>query len=261
MRLPFRRNHHPEDDKLASPGTPPVDVAAALSRNLARAQANTQRDAPDAPYASQLLLLRDWQSRRLTRTYADLAADPRFSAAFHFFLGEVYTAPRDFTRPGEDVQHIGYLALKFLPGRVLHPLNQALEVYNLSEDLDHALAEVLVTRLGMADNLTPDLYAEAYRLSDNYALRVRQIDLLADVIRSVDELARLPVVAATIRVTRLPAARAGLADIHGFVERGAVALQQMGGAATFVDIIRRREMRILDRIYARDPDPFDGATP
>ncbi len=235
---------------------PRDEEAGRLLHSLSRTHEAEQRYGPESPLAAQLDLLRAWQSRRLARTYADLADDPHYARACRFLLEDIYMAPRDFARQGEDLQRVYELALRGVPGWIVRPVIQALELYNLSEDLDHALLDVLVNRLGMTDHLTPQLYAEAYRLCDNYALRVRQIELMVEVVHAMDGLVRLPMVTTTMRLGRLAASRAGLVELHNFVERGVTALQEMGGADAFVSIIRQREMQILDRIFAGDPDPF-----
>ena len=59
---------------------------AAMARNN---ELTAQLDSPDFPIAS-LCLLQDWQRQRLQRSFADLAANPRYRAANDFFLTELY---------------------------------------------------------------------------------------------------------------------------------------------------------------------------
>jgi hypothetical protein len=51
----------------------------------------------DAVFSQHLLIVKRWQSARLARTYADLAAQPRYAPAVDYFLNDLY-APKDFTK-------------------------------------------------------------------------------------------------------------------------------------------------------------------
>ena len=55
--------------------------------------------------AGALDRLADWQARRLRMTYADLAADPRYSAAIEFFQNDLYGAA-DFSRRDADLARV-----------------------------------------------------------------------------------------------------------------------------------------------------------
>jgi hypothetical protein len=44
--------------------------------------------------------------------------------------------------------------------------------------------------------------------------------------------------------------------MQSFLERGFQAFKHMGGATEFLDIIQRRELAILERIFAGADDPF-----
>ncbi len=71
----------------------PPDVARLLREFQSSDELRHQVVAP-AGLDPHLALLRQWQSDRLARTYADLSADPQFSPACHFFLSHIY-APRE----------------------------------------------------------------------------------------------------------------------------------------------------------------------
>lgn len=229
--------------------------AARLLASLRRGQELRRIRVAERKLDPQLALLRKWQSKRLARTHADLLASKRYAPAARFFLTDIY-APRDFSQRDQDMMTLYNFMLRFLPPRLLHPLTLTVELYNLTEQLDRALLHVLVDDLGMTNVLTTDLYAEAYRRCDNYDDRRRQIELIVEVGQAVDRLVRLPLVSATLRVAGGPARRAGWHELHDFLERGFKAFKHMRGADSFLRTIRQREMRILDRIFEGDPDPF-----
>jgi hypothetical protein len=202
-----------------------------------------------------LALLRKFQSDRLARTYADLLASPRYGMATGFFLSDMY-APRDFSQRDTDILQVYKVMSALLPARLIRTLTRAIELHALTEKLDRDLLDVLVNKLGVTDTLTNEQYADAYRICDNYAERVRQIDMIVEVGQKVDRLVGMPFIGTTLRIARGPARRTGWHELHDFLEGGYAAFKHMRGAKEFLGTIQQREMLILDKIYARDPDPF-----
>jgi hypothetical protein len=216
------------------------------------------RDAGRAPAerARRLAALRAWQSRRLARTYADLARQPRFRAAVEYFLAELYgeedVAPRD-----TDLERAGPLLERALPAGARGALTRALELEILSQELDLAMVDALAAA---GAPVLPDGadYARAYRTVGRRADRERQIDALASLGEYLDTLVHRPGVALLVRLARPPAHAAGLGALHDFLERGYGAFAAMGGAAEFVATVRERETRLLERLFAGQADPFTG---
>lgn len=200
-------------------------------------------------------LLRRWQSQRLARTYADLLAHPRFRLACEFFLDDLY-GPKDFTQRDHDMAQVYDFARRFVPGALIRPLTVTVELHFLSLELDERLLAVLHERLGLSETLTVALYTQAYRLCDNYAERVRQIEMVSDIGDELDRIAKIPLVGTALQLARGPAMRAGWVALTEFLERGYRAFEHMRGAQFFTSTIRQREQRILDKIYAGDPDPY-----
>lgn len=207
------------------------------------------------PLDPKIALLRTWQSERLARTYADLLADPRYQPACLFFLNEVY-APRDFSQRDRDMETVYDALQHILPDALIRPLAMTVELHHLTEALDQRLIDVLTQRLDVTDTITPALYAEAYRICDNYDERVRQIDLVHQIGSRLDGAVRSPLTGAMLAVSKGSARKAGWGELTDYLENGYRAFKHMRGARHFLDTVRERERRILDRIYASDPDPF-----
>jgi hypothetical protein len=208
------------------------------------------------PLDPKIALLRTWQSERLVRTYADLLADPRYKPAYLFFLNEVY-APRDFGQRDRDMVTVYDALQHILPDALIRPLALTVELHHLTEALDQRLIDVLTGQLGVTDTITTALYAEAYRICDNYDERVRQIDLVHQIGSRLDGVVSSPLTSAMLAVSKGPARAAGWGELTDFLEKGYRAFKHMRGARHFLDTVRERELRILDRIYASDPDPFE----
>jgi hypothetical protein len=203
----------------------------------------------------QLATLRRWQTRRLVGTYADLLADPHCRPACELFLSDIY-APRDFSQRNHDVERIHEFLARILPAETIRLLTQTVELNRLTIALDNRLLRVLVDQLGVTDTITPESYAQAYRACDNHAERVRQIDLTRSILIEVGEGARRWVVGAAIKMAKVPAQQAGWGELHDFLERGRQAFGKVKDVRAFVDTIAKREMRILDLIYAGDLEGF-----
>ena len=167
----------------------------------------------------QLGMLRGWQANRLARTYADLLGDPRYSPACEFFLNNIY-APTDFSQRDHDLERIYRFLSRVLPAQTIQLLTETVELNSMTNTLDDRLLHVLVDQLDVIDALTPELYAEAYCIWDNYAERVRQIELIQSILSQVGEGARLLMVDAALKLAKAPAQRAGWADLDDFLERG-----------------------------------------
>src|SRR5690348_15084818 len=110
-----------------------------LRRHLERLK--TLRGPGSHPPA-RLTELKAWQSQRLASTYADVAAQPRYSAATSFFLDDLY-GPKDFSGRDEEMLRILPTMARILPASAVETAALAIELEAVSEDLDQRLAAAL----------------------------------------------------------------------------------------------------------------------
>jgi len=204
----------------------------------------------------QIAMLRSWQANRLTRTHADLLSNPKFRPACQFFLSDIYAA-RDFSRRDNDLEYMYSLVSKFLPDFMISLVRKTVEINDLSNNLDKYLLERLVNDLGVTNSITPEQYAQAYRLCDNYTDRIHQIEMIVEIGKQVEFSTRLPLVGTTIKIARSPAKRAGWSEVHEFLENGFKAFKHMRGAKKFLNTLFQRELTILNNIYQQNPNPFE----
>jgi hypothetical protein len=230
--------------------------AGEVARLLRTAEQTRHKEVQGAALDPRVRLLREWQVRRLVNTYRDLLENPRYAAACEFFISDIYAA-RDFSQRNYDMRQMYQTLRRFMPASLIHPLALAIELHDLTVTLDEQLLDVLVNTLGMGDQLTVEMYAEAYRRCNNYAVRVRQIEMIVEIGQRVETLVNIPFSASVLKLAHAPAVRTGWAELHSFLERGYTAFKHMRGAHAFLETIHEREIEILDRIYARHPAPFD----
>lgn len=223
--------------------------AQALRSHLLRLRTLRGKDA-DGGAPPRLGEVKQFQAARLARTYADLAATPRYAQATRFFLDDLY-GPKDFSGRDAAMLRIYPLLVRTLPESAVETAALAVEVDALSEELDRALAAALDP--GPIDD---ESYARAYRGSARRSLRERQIELVGEVGERLDRLVARPLVSRTLRLMRTPARLAGLADLQSFLERGFEAFHSMGGAGEFIATVQTRERAIASRLFSSAPRPF-----
>ncbi len=204
----------------------------------------------------EMAMLRAWQAQRLARTYADFLADPRYEPACRFFLDDIY-APKDFSQRNADILRVHEFMSRFIPARALRTLTKAIELNNLTEELDAKLLDALLNQAGVTDSISEEQYAEAYRLCDNYDDRVKQIEMIVEIGRDLEKLVRHRVIGWMLRAARGPAHRAGWHELQDFLEHGYASFRHMGKADKFLNAIHDREMTILDNIYQGKSHPFE----
>ncbi|MEW9900692.1 hypothetical protein ABWL39_18915 [Chitinivorax sp. PXF-14] len=198
--------------------------------------------------------LADWQSRRLRQTYADLLADPRYHDAATYFLSDLY-GPHDFSLRDQQAERVHAKLQRLLPKHLVAPMTNALELNTLSQSLDQRLCEELFDVM-QVDSIDDGNYCEAYRRCDNHAERQHQIELMALIGHDLERVVTKPLVSSLLTLSRVPAQLAGLMELHQSLERGFHAFRSIGGASHFIDTVVEREQAILDRIYAKHPDPL-----
>lgn len=205
-------------------------------------------------------LLAEWQVARLSRTYADYHNTRRYRAALDFFLTDIY-GPTDFSQRDNDIERVYPLMVKVLSVTAIESLAQALELNALSMTLDRDLLAALTDDLGLdvdrgPEALTPDMYAEAYRICDNYDQRIQQIDLAVDAASTLESAVQKKMIYLTVKVARGPARAAGFGELQSFLERGLAAFKKMKGSCRFLDALAAREKHVLDALF--DDAPIDS---
>lgn len=205
--------------------------------------------APDIAVAKKAV--RAFQSRRFARTYADLAREPRYQEAIGFFLHDLY-GEGDMTARDADLLRVLPLMTRMLPAVALQTIRDALAFEALSEQLDSEVARKLEGR-----SIDSASYADAFVACGQPDLRTRQLAYVAQIGRALDRMARWPMIRTTLKAMRAPARAAGLQTLQEFLESGYTAFAKMRGADEFLATIIQRETAIVERLFARHPQPFD----
>lgn len=231
---------------------PPLSIKDALVHELTRVQRLHSERRENPILAGALDRLAGWQARRLRMTYADLAADPRYTAAIQFFQNDLYGAT-DYSRRDADLVRVVPVMVKMLPDGVITTATTAVELNALSQELDRTL----LGRLPRADgHFSVAEYCKAYRRAGNLPLRRRQIRLIGEIGAALDHAVHKPFLGTALTMMRQPARMAGLAALQDFLERGFAAFRGMKGAREFLAIVDERETHIHEAIADGSTDPF-----
>lgn len=210
----------------------------------------TRLAAADPDFNASVTAVKVWQQRRLRRSYAELAADPRYARAIAFFLDELY-GTKDSAIRDRDLVRMYPTMKRLLPKFAFNTVDHALELDVLSEEFDQAIAKLL-----MGKRLTEASYAEAFRAVGRRADRLRQVVLMQEVGEGMDRVVKKPLLYATLKMLRKPAQMAGLGEMQRFLETGFSAFRHMNGADHFLKTIALRESLLIERILDSHPDPF-----
>lgn len=190
--------------------------------------------------------LKAWQGRRLAHTHVALLESPRFGPAARFFLDDLY-GPKDHRARDHDLARVLPKLLKLLPHSAQCTLAQALHMDALSERLDAQMTECLRAQGALQEpkDLSAAQYAMAYRTVGQQQARQEQLDLVMQIGQSLDQLTRLPMLAASLKLMKKPAELAGLSELHGFLQRGFMAFAHMKGAEDFLQQIVQEERALM----------------
>ena len=192
------------------------------------------------------LALQAFQSQRLRRDLADLAAEAQYQQIGQFFFEEMYGA-RDFSVRDEQAQRAHWFVHR-VPGVTAHDVESVLDLLALTNTLDDEITELLIA-LDAPLDFDEAIYEQAYRLADRYAERVQQIDLVLIALGNVHRLGRKKLLGLALQSTHVLAHAVGMGDIHRFLRLGYQAIQPVRDINRFLDTIERREKERLDRIY------------
>ena len=228
--------------------------AESILHDLQRVAEERRKRSADAGLGERVRLVKVFQQRRFSHTYADMLDHPRYQAASRYFLDELY-GPVDFTRRDEQFARVVPAMVRLFPEDIIATVATLARLHALSERLDSELAAQL-----------PDLtvldaphYVSAWQATGRAPEREEQIALTVGIGERLDRLTRNPLLRHSLRMMRGPARAAGLSELQHFLESGFDTFRAMRGAQAFLADIGARERRLAAAMFAASA-PF-GADP
>jgi hypothetical protein len=192
------------------------------------------------------IALQVFQSRRLRRDHADLSEEEQYSALGEFVFEDLY-GPRDFSARDDQARRVQQF-IHLIPGLGLRDVEQVFALLGLTNKLDETVGAWLLA-LDAPLDFDEAIYERAYRMADNYAERVQQLELVSAALYNVHRLARKPLLGIAFRRTQSLAHATGMTEIHSFLYRGYQAILPVQDIHRFVETVNMRELDRLDRIY------------
>lgn len=205
-------------------------------------------DAVSMPARQYKFALQQFQSKRLRRDHADLAAEAQYEKIGEFFFNEMY-GPRDFTARDDQARRLRQF-VHIVPGLTIRDVEPALQLLELSNHLDDVLVNQLIA-LGAPLDFDEETYEHAYRRADNYDERVQQLDLVRTALYNVFRTASKPLIRMALERTEQLAQVVGMSEIHRFLFRGYDSIQPVRDIYRFVETVYVRERDRLDRIFEK----------
>jgi hypothetical protein len=230
-------------------GAADTDLQNRLTQALDAVMTLRGQFAADPQLSRRWRAVKQFQADRLRATHPDLLASDRYREPCEFFLDELYGA-HDFDRRDAEAQRVVPKLAKMLPARAVETLLLAVQLDEMSERFDSEMARKITLPV------TAENYAAVYPTVASESERERQIEVVDEIGKALDKLARIPMLSTMLHMMKGPAEMWGLSHLHHFLQRGFDAFAGMGGAREFLATIRRRESAVNHRLFARDPDPF-----
>jgi len=228
---------------MPRPKPPAPPVVDNLETLLAAREAFGSRIDAAPALGERILELRAWQSSRLAQTYDDLRRDPRYAAAVDFLLSDLYGTKNVAPAYGQFRRAWRFMK-RALPRGAIEVLGRAIALDVLTTELDLAMAEHTKKAA-----LTAAGYGAAYRQTGQAGERQRQIDLTIAIGEDLDRFVRRSWVPLAIHAAHAPAHAAGFGELQDMLERGCAAFRHMRGAQFFLNTIRERETRVMQRLF------------
>ena len=192
--------------------------------------------------------LKDFQSKRLRTTYDDFASQPEYASACFFFFYRIYSV-EDTEDRDRQFRKIHGTVKNFLGGEVVHSMTRLIELQELTIELDMKLLAVLAE---MDAPVAFDMatYERAYKISDNYAGREKQIELLDFTIRLIHRISHRFGIGMVLKGLRAACLVLGHTSMVDFLMDGYRAFADLRAIDPLAEAMVERERRRLDRIWA-----------
>jgi hypothetical protein len=231
-----------------------TNSAATILAHLHEVEAERRKRSTAPGLHDRVVLVKAYQQRRFSHTYADLLNSARYGSASRFFLNELY-GPSDFTRRDAQFARVVPALVKLFPSEIVSTVATLAELHALSESLDTRMGE----HVDEGVDLNGASYIRAWQQTAHPEARERQIALTLDVAERLDRFTRRPLLRNSLRLMRGPARAAGLAELQHFLETGFDTFRAMQGAQDFVSIVRTRERALASALFGASANSTEGA--
>ena len=229
-----------------------MEAAQTIRDAVTRVSYLREMHASDPDLAARVKAVKAFQAQRFAGTYADLLHSGSYQEAAHFFLEELY-CDKDYAERDAQFSRIAGALQTMFPKQVVATAVSLAELHLLTENLDHAMAQVWPDTRTADAGSDSHRYAVAWRMVGERGARARQLQVVQDIGRDLARLTRMPGLRLMLKMMRKPAHAAGLASLQEFLEAGfdtfAAMSRQPGGVENFLSIIEGRESALIAQLF------------
>lgn len=199
-----------------------------------------------------------WQKQRMQRTHAQQFAEKQNVLMAEYFLNRLYGGP-DFDALAQQIARLSkyaHKAEKLIPDNAVKTGTAGVELAILAVQLDEQVAMQLLQDYHPYEKLTDEMMRQTYLKLDQGSGRLKQLDLLDQLGKSLDKYMRSFVVYAAFKMCKGAAAKYSFDVMYDFMQDGFLAMKPLKSAEKFVKEFTAVERRIIDKVHAGDPRPF-----
>jgi hypothetical protein len=199
-----------------------------------------------------------WQKQRMQRTHAQQFAEKQNVLMAEYFLNRLYGGP-DFDALAQQIARLSkyaHKAEKLIPDNAVKTGTAGVELAILAVQLDEQVAMQLLQDYHPYEKLTDEMMRQTYLKLDQGSGRLKQLDLLDQLGKSLDKYMRSFVVYAAFKMCKGAAAKYSFDVMYDFMQDGFLAMKPLKSAEKFVKEFTAVERRIIDKVHADDPLPF-----
>ncbi|WP_374668135.1 hypothetical protein [Acinetobacter sp.] len=199
-----------------------------------------------------------WQKQRMQRTHAKQFAEKQNVLMAEYFLNRLYGGP-DFDALAQQIARLSkyaHKAEKLIPDNAVKTGTAGVELAILAVQLDEQVAMQLLQDYHPYEKLTDEMMRQTYLKLDQGSGRLKQLDLLDQLGKSLDKYMRSFVVYAAFKMCKGAAAKYSFDVMYDFMQDGFLAMKPLKSAEKFVKEFTAVERRIIDKVHAGDPLPF-----
>lgn len=199
-----------------------------------------------------------WQKQRMQRTHAQPFAEKHSVLMAEYFLNRLYGGP-DFDALAQQIARLAkyaHKAEKLIPDNAIKTGTSGVALAILAVQLDEQVAMQLLQDYHSHEKLTDEMMRLTYIQLDQGPDRMKQLDLLDQLGKSLDKYMRSFMVHAAFKMCKGAAAKYNFNIMYEFMQDGFLAMKPLKSAEKFVKDFTAVERQIIAKVHAGDPLPF-----
>ena len=199
-----------------------------------------------------------WQKQRMQCTHLKAFAEKQNVLMAEYFLNRLYGGP-DFDALAQQIARLtkyAHKAEKLIPDNAIKTGTAGVSLAILAVQLDEQVAIQLLQDYHPYEPLTDEMMRLTYLKLDQMQGRLKQLDLLDQLGKSLDKYMRSFVVYAAFKMCKGAANKYNFNVMYDFMQDGFLAMKPLKSAEKFVKDFTAVERQIIEKVHTGDLQPF-----